>query len=115
MKCHGAKLENKDNKLLVIPTILRKRLGDQIADVLRKQILLGELRPGQNIPERETAEALGVSRTPLREALVILDGEGLVLMAPAKSPIIADPSIEDITQLLLVQSALEALAGECAC
>lgn len=108
-------MENKDNKLPVIPTISRKRLGDQIADVLRKQILLGELRPGQNIPERETAEALGVSRTPLREALVILEGEGLILMAPAKSPIIADPSIEDITQLLLVQSALEGLAGECAC
>jgi len=115
VKCHEAKLENKDNKLLVIPTISRKRLGDQIADVLRKQILLGELSPGRNIPERETAEALGVSRTPLREALVILEGEGLILMAPAKSPIIADPSIEDITQLLLVQSALEGLAGECAC
>lgn len=69
-------MENKDNKLLVIPTISRKRLGDQIADVLRKQILLGELSPGRNIPERETAEALGVSRTPLREALLILEGEG---------------------------------------
>lgn len=71
--------------------------------------------PGRNIPERETAAALGVSRTPLREALLILEGEGLVLMAPAKSPIVANPSIDDITQLLLVQSALEALAGECAC
>lgn len=108
-------MENKDNELLVIPTISRKRLGDQIADVLRKQILLGELAPGRNIPERETAEALGVSRTPLREALLILEGEGLVLMAPAKSPIIANPSVEDLIQLLLVQSALEGLAGECAC
>jgi len=95
--------------------ISRKRLGDQIADALRNQILLGELVPGRNIPERETAEALGVSRTPLREALVILEGEGLVVMAPAKSPIVANPSVEDVTQLLLVQSALEGLAGECAC
>ena len=101
--------------MLAIPTISRKRLGDQIADVLRKQILLGELVPGRNIPERETAEALGVSRTPLREALLILEGEGLVLTAPAKSPVVANPSVEDITQLLLVQSALEGLAGECAC
>lgn len=115
IKSHEEKLENKDNELLVIPTISRKRLGDQIADVLRKQILLGELAPGRNIPERETAEALGVSRTPLREALLILEGEGLVLMAPAKSPIIANPSAEDLIQLLLVQSALEGLAGECAC
>jgi DNA-binding GntR family transcriptional regulator len=108
-------LANNGNELLGIPTISRKRLGDQIADVLRKQILLGELVPGRNIPERETAEALGVSRTPLREALLILEGEGLVLTAPAKSPIVANPSVEDITQLLLVQSALEGLAGECAC
>lgn len=93
----------------------RQRLGDQIADVLRKQILLGELAAGRNIPERETALALGVSRTPLREALVILEGEGLISMAPARSPIVANPSAEDITQLLLVQSTLEALAGECAC
>jgi DNA-binding GntR family transcriptional regulator len=108
-------LATNGNELLGIPTISRKRLGDQIADVLRKQILLGELVPGRNIPERETAEALGVSRTPLREALLILEGEGLVSMAPAKSPVVANPSVEDITQLLLVQSALEGLAGECAC
>lgn len=103
------------NNLHAIPTLSRKRLGDQIADVLRKQILLGEMAPGSNIPERETAMALGVSRTPLREALVILEGEGLILMAPARSPIVANPTPDDLIQLLLVQSALEALAGECAC
>ena len=103
------------NPVEKIPALSRQRLGDQIADVLRKQILLGELRPGSNIPERETASALGVSRTPLREALLILEVEGLVIMAPARSPIVANPSLEDLTQLLLVQSALEALAGECAC
>lgn len=98
-----------------LQTMLRQRLGDQIADILRKKILLAELAPGQNIAERETAEALGVSRTPLREALLILEGEGLVKTAPAKSPIVANPSVEDITQLLLVQVTLEGLAGECAC
>lgn len=98
-----------------IPALSRQRLADQIADVLRNQILLGELKPGRNIPERETALALGVSRTPLREALLILEGEGLVVMAPARTPTVADPTLEDLTQLLLVQSALESLAGECAC
>ncbi len=102
-------------EFLGIPAISRKRLGEQIADVLRNQILLGELIPGRNVPERETAEALGVSRTPLREALLILEAEGLMLMSPAKSPIVANPSAEDLIQLLLVQSALEGLAGECAC
>ena len=54
---------------LVLPSLSRQRLADQIADVLRRQILQEVLKPGSNIPERETAEALGVSRTPLREAL----------------------------------------------
>jgi len=98
-----------------IPSLSRKRLGDRIADVLRKQIVLGDLAPGSRIPERETAIALGVSRTPLREALVILESEGLINMAPARSPIVANPTPDDLIQLLLVQSALEGLAGECAC
>ena len=99
----------------VLPSLSRQRLADQIADVLRNQILQEVLEPGTNIPERETAEALGVSRTPLREALLILEAEGLVEMAPARSPIVANPSLEELTHLLLVQSALEALAGETAC
>jgi DNA-binding GntR family transcriptional regulator len=99
----------------MLPTIPRQSLGEQIAEVLRQQILLGHLKPGDNIPERDTSAALGVSRTPLREALLVLEAEGLVEMAPAKSPIVAKPSLIEVTHLLLVQSALEALAGECAC
>lgn len=98
-----------------IPSLSRQRLANQIADVLRNQMLLGDLNPGQNIPERETASALGVSRTPLREALLILEGEGMVEMLPARSPVVVDPSIEELTHLLLIQSSLEALAGESAC
>ena len=101
--------------MIELPPLPRQRLGDQIAEVLRKQILLGDLKPGRNIPERETSAALGVSRTPLREALLTLEAEGLVEMVPAKSPVVAKPSLIEVTHLLLVQSALEALAGECAC
>ncbi|MEO4042111.1 GntR family transcriptional regulator [Hoeflea sp. CAU 1731] len=98
-----------------MPPISRQRLGDQVADVLRRQILLGQLKPGDHIHERETSAALAVSRTPLREALRLLETEGLVEMAPARSPIVAKPSLAEVTHLLLVQSALECLAGECAC
>lgn len=105
----------QDASVSSIPSLSRQRLADQIADVLRKQMLLGDLMPGQNIPERETATALGVSRTPLREALLILEGEGMVNMAPARSPIVADPTLDELTHLLLIQSSLEALAGETAC
>lgn len=104
-----------NHPIIDLPQLPRQRLGDQIAEVLRKQILLGDLKPGRNIPERETSAALGVSRTPLREALLTLEAEGLVEMVPAKSPTVAKPSLIEVTHLLLVQSALESLAGECAC
>lgn len=98
-----------------VPPLARQSLGNQVADVLRAQVLLGELKPGDTIPERETSAALGVSRTPLREALVVLEAQGLIEMSPAKSPMVANPSLLELTQMLLVQSALEALAGEIAC
>lgn len=98
-----------------IPSLSRQRLADQIADVLREQMLTGVLKPGQSIHERETSSALGVSRTPLREAVLILEAEGLVTTSPARSPIVADPSLEDLRQLLIVQATLESLAGELAC
>ena len=57
---------------------------------------MGEFPPGANLPERETSAALGVSRTPLREALRILANEGLVEVKPARSPVVADPSAADL-------------------
>lgn len=108
-------MQRTTKQTIKVPPLARQSLGNQVADVLRAQVLLGELAPGDNIPERETSTALGVSRTPLREALLILEAEGLVEMSPAKSPMVADPSLVELTQMLLVQSALEALAGEIAC
>jgi len=78
-------------------------------------MLTGVLQPGHAIHERETSQALGVSRTPLREAILILEAEGLVDSAPARSPVVANPSLGELTNLLRVQGALEALAGEQAC
>ncbi len=98
-----------------IPRIERRTLPAQIAAELRELILLETLAPGAVIPERETAEALGVSRTPLREALRILAAEGLVEMAPSRRPLVANPTVEEIGQLLKVLGAIEGLAGELAC
>ncbi len=108
-------MQRPHKNTIKVPPLARQSLGSQVADVLRTQILLGELMPGDTIPERETSAALGVSRTPLREALVVLEAEGLVDMSPAKSPIVAKPSLLELSQMLLVQSELEALAGEIAC
>ena len=93
----------------------RKSLAERVADELRDLVLLEKLAPGVSIPERETAEALGVSRTPLRESIRILAAEGLVDVAPNRPPRVANPSLLELGNLLKVQGALEALAGELAC
>lgn len=93
----------------------RKTLADEAADKLREYILLGKLAPGTAIPERDLAEALGVSRTPLREALRLLEIEGLVEYSATRRPRVADPSLHELTQYISVLGALEALAGETAC
>lgn len=98
-----------------VQRIQRKSLAQQVADELRDLILLEKLSPGAPIPERETAAALGVSRTPLRESLRILASEGLVEIAPNRAPRVADPSLDELRDLLQVQGALESLAGELAC
>ena len=93
----------------------RKSYAAEAADALREFILLGKLKAGMPVREREMAEALGVSRTPLKEALRILEHEGLVVYGPTRRPHVADPSLEELAENLAVLGALEALAGELAC
>lgn len=104
-----------DNSRQSVRRLKRRSLAQHIADELRDLVLLEKLAPGAPIPERETALALGVSRTPLRESLRILASEGLVEIAPNRPPQVANPSLEELKELLQVQGALEALAGELAC
>lgn len=92
-----------------------KSLAEQSADKLRDLILLEKLPPGLPINERELSEILGVSRTPVRDAIRLLEVEGLVDYSETRRPRIADPSLETLTHWLLVQGALEGLAGEQAC
>lgn len=90
-------------------------LPEQIADRLRRDILLGRLPPGASIKERDNALGLGVSRTPMREAIRILAKERLVVLRPARSPVVANPSLEEVTDDLEVMGALEVLSGRLAC
>ncbi len=93
----------------------RKSLAEEAADTLREFVLLGKLEAGMPVPERDLAEALGISRTPLKEALRILENEGLIVYGPTRRPRVADPTQEELAQNLAVLGALEALAGELAC
>jgi len=93
----------------------RRSLADEAADRLRDLILLERLAPGTPVSERELAELLGISRTPLKDALRILELEELVDYGPTRRPRVADPSIDELRDYITVLGALEALAGEIAC
>jgi len=93
----------------------RRSLSAETADKLRELILLEKLPPGMHIPERDLAEALGISRTPMREALRILEAEGLVDHTPTRRSRVANPSVEELSQSMKVLGMLEALGGELAC
>lgn len=92
-----------------------QNLPEQIAQQLRRDILQGKLQPGASIKERDNASDLGVSRTPMREAIRILAKEGLVQLRPARSPIVAKPSLAEVSNSIDVLSALEMLSGKLAC
>jgi DNA-binding GntR family transcriptional regulator len=93
----------------------RRSLSEETADKLRELILLEKLPPGMHIPERDLAEVLGISRTPMREALRILESEGLVDHTPTRRSRVANPSVDELAQSMKVLATLEALAGELAC
>ena len=73
-----------------------KPLRDVVFENLREAILEGKLEPGQRLMEVQLAEQLGVSRTPVREAIRKLELEGLVVMLPRKGAYVADVSLKDI-------------------
>lgn len=86
-----------------------------IAGRLRREILTGALPPGSPLKERDHAERLGVSRTPLREAVRILAKEGLVTLRPLRSPLVADPTRNEALEEVAVLRQLELFGGELAC
>lgn len=83
---------------------------ERVLEKLREAILSGRFQPGQRLIERELVEQLGVSRTPIREALRKLELEGLVTTVPYKGPIVTLPTVDDARQLYEVRAALEGQA-----
>lgn len=89
-------------------------LRDVVFNTLRNAILRGELEPGERLMEIALAQKLGVSRTPIREAIRKLELEGLVVMVPRKGAEVADITEKDLKDVLEVRTALEELAIELA-
>lgn len=93
---------------------LATRTSEGIAHVLRKAILAGILVPGQQLRERRLAEELQVSRTPIREALFTLQGEGLVDLAPNQCARVRHVTESDIAQIYALRRLLEAHSARAA-
>ena len=90
-------------------------LRDVVFNTLRQAILKGELKPGERLLEIALAERLGVSRTPVREAMRKLEQEGLVVMIPRRGAQVASITEKDLNDVLEVRIALENVAIEKAC
>ena len=98
-----------------IEPVARRSLHDQLVGRLRDMIIEGQLAPGLRIHEGQIGAALGVSRTPLREALKFLASEGLVDLVPGRGAIVNRLSGRDVRHMLDVLIALESLGGRLAC
>ena len=90
-------------------------LRDVVFNTLRRAILKGELKPGERLMEITLADKLGVSRTPIREAIRKLELEGLVVMAPRKGAKVASITELDLNDVLEVRKGMEVLAISLAC
>lgn len=97
------------------PRITRRTLHEEVLERLRDMIIEGRLTPGQRINEGVVGAQLGVSRTPLREAIKTLASEGLVEIQPAKGAIVRKLSAHDLVQILEVLKTLEQLGGRMTC
>lgn len=90
-------------------------LRDVVFNTLREAILKGDLKPGERLMELQLAAKLGVSRTPIREAIRMLEQEGLAVTMPRKGAEVAKMTLKDMEDVLEIREALDELAVKIAC
>jgi DNA-binding GntR family transcriptional regulator len=90
-------------------------LHEEVVSRVRHLLIEGEIPPGGRVPERDLCAALGISRTPLREALKVLAAEGHVILLPNRGARAAKLTAKGVRDLFEVCEGLEAIAGELAC
>lgn len=93
----------------------RQHLHERVAEELRNRIITGQLPPGARLAVKELAEEIGVSLTPLREAIKLLASEQLIEMTPNRGARVSAVTVEQTRHLFEVISGTEALAAELAC
>src|SRR3954451_11856795 len=91
--------------------IAPRTIAGQVAERLRAEIVAGERAPGCRLPQVEIARSFGVSTTPVREALAMLQQEGLVRLHPQRGAVVFLPSVDDLREHYEIRAALEALGA----
>jgi DNA-binding GntR family transcriptional regulator len=86
-------------------------LPDKIADFIRETIIVGKLKPGEKISEAKLAEELRISRTPIREAIRMLESEGFVSIIPRRGTIVSNFSFDDLYEYFQIKACLEAFSA----
>jgi len=109
------KKEKKEKDFLLVTADEYIPLRDVVFKTLRKAILTGELKPGERLMEIHLANRMGVSRTPIREAIRMLELEGMVTMIPRRGAEVAQITFKGLKDVLEVRGALDRLAIELAC
>jgi DNA-binding GntR family transcriptional regulator len=95
-----------------LPKLLRERASDSVYEALRNAILTSAFQPGQRLDVRHLATQLGVSPTPIKEAITRLEAEALIEVRPRSGTFVTAVSPEDIYETFEIRCALECLAGE---
>ena len=86
-------------------------LREQVANIIRRMIITGELQAGSPISERQISQSLGVSTTPVKEAFRILESEGLLFSVARKGSFISEFSKKNMLQIVFMRSSLEGVAA----
>ena len=100
-----------ENRLAPIKLDSYQPLREVVCESLRDAIRRGTLKPGERLMEIQLSEELGVSRTPIREAIRKLELEGYVIMMPRRGTYVATMSIRDINEIFEIRTALESLSN----
>lgn len=90
---------------------LTRNASSAATELIRRAITDGRLPPGQRLKEEELARQLGISRTPVREALLVLHAEGLVDVAPNRGAAVRSHSVEDLDDLYQLRAVIEGYAA----
>lgn len=94
----------------MFPVLNQKSISQRVLEELRRSIIKGDLRPGERLIESTIAVEMEISRAPVREAIRMLEQEGLVINQPRHGPSVVALTAEDISPLYRVRAALEELA-----